>query len=88
MTWGGLVHVYRREGWRGINKWKTQTEQGAAASPQGRWETGQTVSKNGNRRLWRDVKNSFSSKVGGRLRRTWGVDKRDLEIHRGPPASA
>lgn len=41
-----------------------------------------------NRRLWRDRKNSFSSKVGGSVRPTWGVDKRKLEAHRGPPASA
>ena len=34
------------------------------------------------------MKNSFSSKVGGSVRPTCSVDKRKLEGHRGPPASA
>lgn len=48
----------------------------------------QTISKNKNRWLWRGRKNSFSSKVGGSVRPTWGVDKRKLEAHRGPLAYA
>lgn len=48
------------------SKWKRQAEQGPAATHGPRnGETAATISKNENSRLWRDVKNPFSSKVGG-----------------------